>query len=85
MEEYDYYKIAITKKSYTDVYIRVPRGEVVSFHHRKLIKEATLKTITKYDWDDFGWENDLDVDGLSKVSEKEATEYVYYDAHDFKN
>jgi hypothetical protein len=84
-EEYDYYKVDVTKKSYTNVYIKVPKGELVSFGHRKLIKEATVKTVTKYDWDDYGWENDLEVDGVSKVSEKEATEYVCCDAHYFKS
>lgn len=83
-EEYDYYVVEVTKKSHTEVYIRVPKGETVTFRDRKLIKEATVKTITPYDWDDYGWENDLDIDGVTKVDEKEATQYVFYDAHDFK-
>ena len=83
-EEHDYYRVSVIKKSYTDVYIRVPKGEEITFRDRKLIKEATVKTTTDYDWDDFGWEDDLDVDEVEKVSEKEATQYTYYNAFDFK-
>jgi hypothetical protein len=84
-EEHDYYKVLVTKRSYTDIYIKVPKGEKVTFRDRNLIKEATVRTTTKYDWDDYGWEDDLDVDGVEKVSEKEAIEYSYYDAFDFKS
>ena len=85
MEEYDYYKVEVTKKSYTDVYIKVPKGETVTFKDRKLIKEATVKTVTKYDWEEYGWEDDLDVDEVEKVSETEAIAYTCYDGYDFKN
>jgi len=85
MEEHDYYRVQVNKKSYTDVYIKVPKGETVTFKDRKLIKEATVKTITKYGWDDYGWEDDLDVDEVEKVSEKEAISYTYYGGYDFKN
>lgn len=84
-EEYDYYRVGVTKKSYTDVYIRVPKGETVTFKDRKLVKEATVKTIDKYDWDDYGWEDDLDIDEVASVDEKEATSYQFYDAYDFKS
>lgn len=84
-EEYDYYRVQVVKKSSTDVYIRVPKGETVSVRDQKLIKEATVRTIRPHDWDDYGWENDLDVDEIEKVSEKEATEYVFYDGFDFKS
>lgn len=83
-QEHDYYRVQVTKKSYTEVYIKVPKGVEVTFRDKNLIKEATVKTASKYDWDDYGWEEDLDVDGVVKVSEKEATSYVYYDAYDFK-
>jgi hypothetical protein len=85
MEEHDYYRVQVTKKSYTDVYIKVPKGETVTFRDRNLIKEAAFKTVTKYDWDDHGWEDDLDVDAVEKVSEKDATQYTFYDGFDFKN
>jgi hypothetical protein len=84
MEEHDYYRVQVTKHSYTDVYIRVPKGETVTFKDRKLIKEATVKTTTKYDWDDYGWEDDLEVHEVEKVSEKDATQYTFYDGFDFK-
>jgi hypothetical protein len=78
MEEHDYYRVQVTKKSYADVYIKVPKGETVTFKDRKLIKEATVKTVAKYDWDDYGWEDDLDVDEVEKVSETEAIAHTYY-------
>ena len=84
-EEYDYYRVGVAKKSYTDVYIRVPKGETVTFRDRKLVKEATVKTIDRYGWDDYGWEDDLDIDEVASVDEKEAIVYKFYDAYDFKS
>lgn len=84
-EEYDYYLVEVAKKSHTEVYIRVPKGEKVTFRDKKLIKDATVKTVKEYDWDDYRWEDDLEINGISLIDEEEAIEYKFHDANDFKS
>lgn len=77
--EKDYYKIGVSRSTYTEVYIAVPKGEKITHADRKLIKTATLETTDNYDWDDYGWENTLEVEEISQVDENEATSYKYYE------
>lgn len=82
-QEYDYYEVEVVKKSYTMVYIKLPKGEVITPKDGKLITEATVETIDKHDWDDYGWADDLDVGRVKKISEENATCYEVYDATEY--
>lgn len=57
----------------------------MTYRDRKLIKDATVKTVTEYDWNDYRWEDDLEINTISSINEEEATGYIFYDAHDFKS
>lgn len=80
--EYDYYKVDLVKKSYTEAYVKIPKGEKLKFQDVNLLIPEFIEDIHDYDWDDFGWEKDVDIHEISKVSEKEATIYPVYDATD---
>lgn len=83
-EEYDYYQVGVAKRSYVDVYIKVPKGDSVSFKDRALVREATVETIHKLDWDDYGWENDLEIEGIVRVDGEDLVGYKVYDAKELE-
>lgn len=83
-EEYDYYKLELIKRSYTDAYIKVPKGERLTIRDcNRFLPETIEQTIEDCDWDDFNYQHDCDIDNFSKVSEEEATVYAVYDATDY--
>jgi hypothetical protein len=82
-EEYDYYEVEVAKRSYSTVYIKVPKGDEVTWKHTKIIANAAVETLDSYDWDDYGWSKDLEIDGVKKVSEKDANSYEVYDATEY--
>lgn len=79
-EEYDYYQVDVVKKSGTQVYIKVPKGRKVTFRDRELVRKATVETVENYDWDDYGWERDLEIEGIAEVDKRDAIQYDVYDA-----
>ncbi len=82
-QEYDYYEVEVAKRSHSTVFIKVPKGEKVTSKNTKIITNAAVETLDKYDWDDYGWSDDLETYGIKKVSEKEATSYEVYDATEY--
>lgn len=78
--KYEYYKIETIKKSFTDVYIKVPTGRKIEFRDTVLVGRAAKKTINDYEWDDWGWENDVEINSIEKVTEEDAEIYSIYDA-----
>jgi hypothetical protein len=79
-QEYEYYEVEVTKKAYASVYIRVPKGVEITFRDSRVISAATIETVGDYDWDDYGWEGDLETGGIWKVSEDKVGGYDVYDA-----
>jgi hypothetical protein len=79
-EEYDYYMVELVKKSISEVYIKVPKGDKIEYKDHRLIAQAAKETVGKYDWDDYGWEKDIDINFIEKVDEDEAISYDVYDA-----
>lgn len=82
-QEYDYYEVEVTKSSHSTVHIKVPKGDEVTRKHTKIITNAAVETLDDGDWDDYGWSDDLQIYGIKKVSEKEATSYEVYDATEY--
>lgn len=79
-QEYEYYEVDVTKKAFSTVFIKVPKGEELTWKHNKIITNAAVETLDSGDWDDYGWSEDLETYGIKKVSEKDATCYEVYDA-----
>ena len=86
-DEYDYYEGMVMKKSYTPVYLKVPKNRTITFADTKLLGIAAKKTTDSSDWDDWGWEKDVGINEIRKVSENDATAYPVYEVTDdnFKN
>lgn len=75
---FEYLKVEVTRHSATDLYLKVPVGWRPNRHTAQLLSKAALE-VSSYDWDNFGWENYLDVQGHKVVTEAEAKEYGIFD------
>ena len=82
-EEHDYYIVEVIKKSYSEVYIKVPKGEEITSRDSRLISEVAKQTLEESDWDDFGWADDLDTNSIRKTSQETAKFYEVYDATEY--
>ena len=72
-------KVQVVKKSHTDVYIEVPDDfeprDIMHHKYREQIGKIAEETTQTYDWDEYGWEEDVDVEAASVVEESEAKEH----------
>jgi hypothetical protein len=81
--EYEYYVVEVEKKSYSEIYIKVPKGEEITWRDKKLISEATVETLDEGDWDDYGWADDLETNSIRKTTRETAKFYEVYDATEY--
>lgn len=74
-------ELKVVKKAHSLVYVEVPDGTNLKdlWHavNYKAIGRIAEDTVGDYDWDDYGWEEDIDVIGIKQVSEEEATQFEY--------
>jgi hypothetical protein len=82
-EEHDYYIVEVVKKSYSEVYIKVPKGEEITWRDKKLISEATVETLDEGEWDDYGWADELETNSIQKTTRETANFYEVYDATEY--
>lgn len=78
-ENFDYIKVDVARLSHTDIYLKVPKNWNPN-RNRKLLGQAAYETTKDYDWDSFGWENNLEVNGWSVVKKEESERYLVFDA-----
>lgn len=83
--EYEYITVDVTRKQSAIVYLKVPVGWRPSGRDRALIGQAAVETCYDDDWDSYGWERDVDVDGHAPVEEKEAIRYQVFDVVEYLN
>jgi hypothetical protein len=79
LPEYEYIQVQVIRSESTDLYLKVPKGWRPSGRNRKLLGVAAKETTSDFDWDNFGWENDIDVQGYKPVDAKEAELYKVFD------
>jgi hypothetical protein len=82
-EEHDYYIVEVVKKSYSEVYIKVPKGEKITSRDSRLISEVAKETLEKSDWDDCGWADELETNSIQKTTRETAKFYEVYDATEY--
>lgn len=74
-------KMKVVKQLFTDVYAEVPDG----FDIGKLMHTCNASEIGRIaddttdcmDWDDTDWQDDVEVNSVEIVTEKEANEYAF--------
>ena len=82
--QFKYLEIEVTRLQSSIIYVRVPGDFDKSKLHREhgkdsIISKACQKTLSTYDWDDMGWEQDVECQSVKEVSEQVATAYEVYD------
>jgi hypothetical protein len=78
--DWEYIYVVVTRSESTDIYLKVPKGWRPSGRDRKIIGRAAKETTSNSDWDNYGWENDVEVQGHKPVDAKEAEQYRIFDA-----
>jgi hypothetical protein len=78
--ETEYIKVEVARSEFTDIYLKVPKGWRPKGKDYKLIGQAANETTQDYDWDNYGWENDVEVLGYALSSQDEAEEFKVFDA-----
>ena len=72
-------KVGVTRKAYSELYIEVPDGfdknKLRSYELSKELGKVAKETTDSCDWENYGWEDDLDVDDINEVSVEEANLY----------
>jgi hypothetical protein len=75
-----FFKLSVSRSETTDVYLKcndlmTPRDAM----RCPDIGEACHETTDDTDWDNFGWEHDVEVHGCVEVSEEEANQFQVFD------
>lgn len=80
---FKFIEVEVTRTEGTTLFLKVPSNfdNQSLFHYKsmKLLVEACKKTCGNFDWDNFGWEESLEVQSVNDVSEKEASQYKTYE------
>lgn len=81
--DFKYLEVEVTRVEGTTLYLKVPWNFDVKTLRRssgnKILIDACKETVGDYDWDDFGWEDTLEVQSVKSVEEKEATAYETFE------
>lgn len=80
--DWEYICVEVTRSESTDLYLKVPKGWRPSGRDYKMMGRAAKETTSDSDWDRYGWENDVEVQGHKPVDAKEAEQYRVFDARD---
>lgn len=78
--DWEYICVEVTRTESTDLYLKVPKGWRPTGRDYKLMGRAANETTSDSDWDNYGWENEVDVQGHKPVDAKEAEQYRTFDA-----
>jgi hypothetical protein len=81
--DWEYICVEVTRTESTDLYLKVPKGWRPSGRDYKLMGRAANATTRDGDWDKYGWENEVDVQGHKPVDAKEAEQYLTFDARPY--
>ena len=79
-EEHEYIRVEVSRKEYTELYIKVPKGWRPNFGHRGIITKAIAETRWYSDWDNEGWEDTVKVNWYEPVEKSKADRHGWFDA-----
>ena len=72
-------KLKVARKQYTEVYVEVPDGfdkkRLMLGVNSSLVGTIASEQVLEMDWDDNGWEEDVSVEEISEVDEKEFSDF----------
>jgi hypothetical protein len=79
-----YLEVEVTRTQTAIVYLRVPHNFDMNKIKRNggkdsILSRACVNTLSSYDWDDTGWENDVGWNCIKEVPEHAARAYDVYE------
>jgi hypothetical protein len=77
--EFKYLEVEVTRIEGTTLYLKVPYNFNRKNLSIKLLVNACKETCEEYDWDNSGWEHDVELQSVKEVTEKDATAYNVYE------
>jgi hypothetical protein len=83
--DWEYICVEVTRTEITALYLKVPKDWRPSGKDYKMMGRAAKETTSDSDWDNYGWENDVELQGHKPVDAKEAEQYRVFDARDLLN
>lgn len=75
----EYICLDISRTESTEIYMAVPKGWKPTYKDNATIVKAAKET-HDFDWDKFGWENNVEVNGYRTVDASEAKQFGIFDA-----
>ena len=80
LPQYRYYEIEVSRQQIAYVTVRVPHDKVLDFRNSHEIAERAVdELVQNYEWE-IEYPQDIEVESIKEVTEKEATEYDVYEA-----
>jgi hypothetical protein len=74
-----WFELNVVRKSYTSIYVEAPDGVTPAMlmlaKNSREIGRIADETTDRHDWDDFGWEEDVEVTSVKEVTEEKAKEF----------
>lgn len=79
--DWEYIRVEVTRSQSTQLFMKVPKDWRPSgrAYDYKLMGMAAKETTENYDWDDYGWEDTIEVQSYKPVDAKEAESYSIFD------
>lgn len=79
--EFKYLEVEVSRQQNSFVILKVPYSFDPKTLRRgpKFLGRACEKTLMDSDWDDYGWQQDIECQGYKEISEKDATAYEVFE------
>lgn len=75
-----FFKLEVVKKSVAEVYVEMPDdADPIKMMDYAGAGLAAKETTEGYDWNEFGWEKDVEVISAMDVTEEEARQFNVFD------
>lgn len=69
-------KVQVARKAWTDLYVSVPdsfqKDDLRKWMYRDKVAKIAAETTNSSEWDEYGWEEDLEINTIQEVDEIEA-------------
>ena len=76
---FEFLRVEVTRAQGTELYMKVPKGWRPTGRNSRVLGKAAAETTGRSDWDDYGWEQTVEMQSYSVVNEKEARGYMLYE------
>lgn len=77
--EFEFLRVEVTRAQGTELYIKVPKGWRPTGRNSRVLGKAAKETTERSDWDDYGWEQTVEMQSCAVVDEKEARAFALYE------